>query len=54
MSQVENEKKCFTGTIEEFLMQFEKAVKSWSDLDKALLRASWTGKLSGDKSERIQ
>ena len=44
----------FKGTIHELLLRLEKSVSSWSDYDKALFRAGWTGKLSGDKSERIQ
>jgi hypothetical protein len=54
MSQMENEKKCFVGTIQEMLELLQKSVESWSDLDKALLKASIQGRLSADTSERIQ
>jgi hypothetical protein len=48
------EPKVFKGTIHELLLELEKSASSWSDFDKSLFRAGWTGKLSGDKSERAQ
>jgi len=50
----DKEPKVFKGTIHELLLELEKSMASWSDYDKELFRAGWTGKLSGDKSESIQ
>jgi hypothetical protein len=45
--------KPFTGTIEEMLEHLQKSVGSWNPVEKAIFRASLTGKL-GPTSERIQ
>jgi hypothetical protein len=51
---MDNETKTFVGTISEFLELLEKSVDSWSDLDKAVFKASIQGRLSADKTEKIQ
>ena len=48
------ESKAFKGTISELIEHLGNCIDSWSDYDKAVFRAGLTGKLSSDKSERIQ
>jgi hypothetical protein len=43
----------WTGTISELVEKLAESIESWSDLDKAILRAGVTGKL-GPTTKKIQ